>query len=131
MRKPPNAVDCAQPPLAAARTAVLEAARRMESPDRQSLEECAVLLENAIAGMNACRSAWPEENAASFQGCRQQQLDEVRRLRQGLLHLRRLLDNAANFYQKWAKRRAALSMGYTAAGEPAEITTAGRMLIRG
>ena len=131
MRTPPKLSGPKESPLASARAALLAAARHLEKPGAQSLDECARLLESAIEGISACRSMWPAENRAGFRGSRQQELDEVRRLRQGLLHVRRLLDHAAEFYQKWARRRAALSMGYTAAGEAAEIANGGRMVIRG
>ena len=88
------------------------------SPSPDEVNRCVPLLEEAITRMQAIQPA-PERTG------------ELRALRFELGVVGRVAAGGAEFYHEWARMLAAAAAGYTAAGEPAPLTAAGSLSVRG
>lgn len=75
----------------------------------EALAQSPIVLAEAVTAVRDLRQGGP------FHG------PEARKLRASVLKARRLLDQAAIFHARWQMMLAAMSVGYTAMGSPAEI----------
>lgn len=111
--------------LAAVTAGLVRVGELLLAPSPAALDHCAMLLQTAVTGMSALRDE--RRNAKGWA----HDLAEARMLRKSLGRVRRLLDNANRFHQNWARRRAALSAGYTPGGEPAVVLSGCRLVLNG
>lgn len=110
--------------LTAAREKVERACALLLSPSPEALDQCAPLVEAAVAVVAACREALepPVEPGAAAEG---------RRLQAQVRRAWCLLEAAAAYQNNWAKRLATLTAGYNRRGEPAAVASSSRMSLRG
>ena len=108
-------------------TALARATRRLEqacdlfvAATPEALAESPKVLEEVISELRDLR-----QRIGSFHG------PEARSLRSAVLKARRLLDQAAVFHARWQMMLAAMSVGYTALGSPAEIPSRRRSFWEG
>ncbi len=116
--------------LSEARSQVIEASRLLVSPEPESLDCCARLLETAItsvatsyAELAAIPDAVPAPDEAA--------IEEARQLQRAIHLVKLLLDTAFNFHRHWTRRLGMMTGGYTADGEPAAVEHGNRVLGRG
>lgn len=94
-------------------------------PTPDVLGDCEERLARAAVEMEAGRPFWSEavgDREAAF---------EARSARKALEHTKRLLENAARFYNGWRRLRAAGDGQYGADGSLPELRCAARILARG
>jgi len=86
----------------------------------EALAQSPKVLEQVVSELRDLR-----QRLGSFRG------PEARSLRNAVLKARRLLDQAAVFHARWQMILAAMSVGYTALGSPAEIPSRRRSFWEG
>ena len=96
-------------------------------PAPDHLDRSAELLAGAVKRF----SGWRE--SLSITGARRsgREAVEMRQLRAGLAHARRLLEAAASFHAGWARCAATLCAGYTRCGQPGVVAPQSRVWAQG
>ena len=129
---PPGKPDEPEAPEPDAAVSLAQARSQLESvllmllrPSPAVLENCEDLLSSAARNLEASRPAW----AAAGRG--RLAAEEARRLRRIFEHVRRLLDNAADFFARWQGIRAAMTAGYQADGAPGHLRGPSRIFLAG
>ena len=112
--------------LAAARQQVDRACQLLGSPTARQMDDCAWLLQSAIAELTAARHCAPAEPDSKKTACVQ-----ARRLQASIDRAGRLLESAGTFYANWIRFLRVLTGGYTGGGEPAALDRGARLLARG
>jgi hypothetical protein len=108
--------------LREARAEVIEASKSLLAPSPESLDECALRLQEATKTVAQCACRLGKEEGA---------LDEARQLKREVQRTRILLNAAMEFYSQWNRRLGAMTGGYTPAGEPATPNHGCRLLGQG
>lgn len=111
--------------LTAARSKVISVCNGLLSPSPEALDGCASLLESAAGELEDCLRSL--ERAAK--GC--PELEQARGLRTDLRRARHLLQSASNYYSGWQRLLGAMSGGYTACGNPAQLALPARVCLQG
>jgi len=96
------------------------------SPSPEALDQCTPLFQAAIARVTACQAA-ATRPAQTEPGAPAEAL----RLQSAVRRARCLLEAAAEYHQKWARRIATMSAGYDGRGEPAAVDQGRRLILRG
>ena len=107
-----------------ARLEVERAGGLLASASPEAFEQSSVIL-SAAAGELA---EW-NEHAGEFRGDAAA-LEEAWRLQNALRHSKRLLDDAAEYYAGWNRRRGSMSSGYTPQGAAAPVIHTGRICLQ-
>jgi hypothetical protein len=110
--------------LAIARSEVNRAGALLIAPTPDALVACQDALERAVAALTDFRSGYQEVHAAP--GARAL----VGALRLDVLRAGGLLQSLATFYRGWERILGSMSGGYTANGNPAQVTRQGRLCCR-
>ena len=115
--------------LAAARAAVDQACQLLLDPTPKQMDECAHLLQTAIAEIRNFRN--PEPHSLPVSPERDSALEQARLLHTSIGRAARLLESAAAFYANWIRCLSALCAGYTGQGQPAALERGTRLLAQG
>jgi hypothetical protein len=111
--------------LAIARAEVNRACGLLIAPTPEALQNCQQALTSAVSALTEfreqCRQT-PTATSASL---------ATRALRNEIHRAGRLLQNLANFYRGWERILGTMSGGYTANGDPAPVSRAGRQSCQG
>ena len=99
---------------------VEQACDLMVAATPEALAQSPLVLEKAVSELRDLR-----RQMGSFRG------PEAQKLRNVVLKARRLLDQAAVFHGRWQMILAAMSVGYTALGQPAEVPSRKRSFWEG
>ena len=109
--------------LRTARMELEKVCQMLLRPSPEVLQLCEQRLAKAAEQMEAGRPFWKAGG--------RQASEEARSTRQALRHVRRLLENAGQFFAGWQRIRAALSGQYGADGSVPELRCPSRIFLRG
>jgi hypothetical protein len=116
---------CASELLLKARRELEQVSQLLLRPSPEVLLACEQRLSKAASEMEAGRPLWKGLEADG------QAAGEARAARHALQHVRRLLENAAQFYTGWQRIRAGLNGQYRPDGSLPELRCPARVLVRG
>ncbi len=108
-----------------ARAAVDRACHLLLTPNPQHLDDCAALLQAAIAEVKPLRTTG--KPAADCPGA----FAEACLLQASIGRAWKMLESAAAFHANWVRYLGMLCSGYTVEGEPAAVDRGSRLLARG
>ena len=108
-----------------ARLQLEEAGRLLVQPAPAALASCETLLASAIAELESTRQSWRYAAGDVLAG------NEARVLRKSVKLAHRLLENAANFYERWRGITAPAGIVYQADGRPRPVRQPARILVNG
>jgi hypothetical protein len=113
--------------LGTAAAAVKQASRLLTAPNAGALEECRRQLDSALEMLRPLAN----DSSLADPAVRTKLHRGAAALRTSLTGTWSLFDHAAGFYAGWTRLRHSMTGGYTAAGEPAEVTASGRLSVEG
>ena len=94
-------------------------------PTQRNLDDCRAALNSAVASLTIPAPAWAEHAADAGLAAK------ALHLRQSVANASYLLRTAARRQRKWLQILRSKIGGYTACGDPAELTAASRFCLRG
>jgi len=110
--------------LEAARFRVEDVCARLISPSPEMLDSCSGELESAIAEMAGTVSFLRQAGGDA------EALAEAWHLQTAVRRAGTLLEKAADYHNRWARRLASMSEGYRPGGEPAAMAHTGRICLQ-
>jgi len=110
--------------LVSTRSKVEQVCRWLTSPSPEMLDLCSDQLEMAIHEMTGTVSALRQTGGDA------EDLAEAWHLQRAVRKAGKLLDNAADYQHRWARRMAAMTGGYRPGGQPPAAAHPGRIWLQ-